>query len=193
MHQAICPKRSYCDASFDENCCFLVLLRKPFDSQPVTNVLPEQSCQEMWLLHMLSFSACSTETVSTHFGLILSHLSSLGKFSFSLKWRKKLSRAPGIDSYDLLIKCSETDEELGMEDNMDYFENENEKKSFQKDHLSCFYSQSASQVQDSHESSKQRQHRMKVSPAPRHSAALTPQPLVLVTDVRICLISEDGS
>lgn len=137
MHQAICPKRSYCDASFDENCCFLVLLRKPFDSQPVTNVLPEQSCQEMWLLHMLSFSACSTETVSTHFGLILSHLSSLGKFSFSLKWRKKLSRAPGIDSYDLLIKCSETDEELGMEDNMDYFENENEKKILSKGSSPC--------------------------------------------------------
>lgn len=53
------------------------------------------------------------------------HLSRLGKFSFSLKWRKKLSRAPGKDGYVFLIKCSETDEELATEDNMDFFDNEN--------------------------------------------------------------------
>lgn len=43
-------------------------------------------------------------------------------------WKQKLSRSPAIDEYDLLISCSEIAEELGMGDNKDDFEKENEIK-----------------------------------------------------------------
>lgn len=148
---------------------------------------------------MLSFSMCSTETVSTHFGLMLSPFILTRKFSFSLKWRRKPRRAQGIDGYDLLIKYSETDEELGMETIWTIWKTRRKKpiipskESSPWDACLAFTPRLHLRSKIAMNPQNKDSTEMVVCPAPRHSAALTPQPAVLMTDVRICLISGDGS
>lgn len=86
-----------------------------------------------------------------------------------------------------------------MEDNMDYLENKKEKKIIpSKESSPCdvylaftprLHLRSKIAMNPQNKDSTE----MVVCPAPRHSAALTPQPAVLMTDVRKCLISGDGS
>lgn len=85
-----------------------------------------------------------------------------------------------------------------MEDNMDYLENKKKKKIPSKVSSPCdaclaftprLHLRSKIAMNPQNTDSTE----MVVCPAPRQSAALIPQAVVLMTDVRICLISEDRS
>lgn len=115
-------------------------------------------------------------------------------------WKQKLSRSPAIDEYDLLISCSETAEELGMGDNKDDFEKENEIKKIMLPKrivsLWCLvllslpeHTTGAANIPTKPQSRGCTGTLMCC--APRLRAALTPQPAARVTDVRTCFKSED--
>lgn len=84
-----------------------------------------------------------------------------------------------------------------MEDSMDYLENKKEKKILSKGSScdACLVFTPRQRLRSNIPMNPQNKDstKMVVCPAPRHSEALTPQAVVLMTDVRICLISEDGS